>query len=42
MKIKVTDLIADFFKKKNINQVFGVTGGAAVHFLILSKNINIR
>ena len=32
MKIKVTDLIADFFKKKNINQVFGVTGGAAVHF----------
>ena len=31
MKIKTTDLIADFFKIKKIKQVFGVTGGAAVH-----------
>ena len=31
MEIKTTDLIANFFKSKGINQVFGVTGGAAVH-----------
>ncbi len=31
MQIKTTDLIASFFKSKGINQVFGVTGGAAVH-----------
>jgi acetolactate synthase-1/2/3 large subunit len=31
MNIKTTDLIASFFKSKGLNQVFGVTGGAAVH-----------
>lgn len=31
MRIKTTDLIANFFKSKGIKQVFGVTGGAAVH-----------
>ncbi len=31
MEIKTTDLIANFFKSKGIKQVFGVTGGAAVH-----------
>ena len=31
MQIKTTDLIASFFKSKGIDQVFGVTGGAAVH-----------
>ena len=31
MRIKTTDLIANFFKSKGISQVFGVTGGAAVH-----------
>ncbi len=31
MGIKTTDLIANFFKSKGIKQVFGVTGGAAVH-----------
>ena len=31
MIFKTTDLIASFFKSKGINNVFGVTGGAAVH-----------
>ncbi len=43
MKTKTTDLIASFFKSKGINQVFGVTGGAAVHFFdsYIKKKYNV-
>lgn len=43
MRIKTTDLIASFFKSKGINQVFGVTGGAAVHFFdsYIKKKYNV-
>jgi acetolactate synthase I/II/III large subunit len=43
MKTKTTDLIASFFKSKGIKQVFGVTGGAAVHFFdsYIKKNYNV-
>ena len=29
--MKFTDLIAEFFEKNNIDQVFGLQGGAVVH-----------
>lgn len=42
MEIKTTDLIANFFKSKGINQVFGVTGGAAVHLFDSYKKKNFK
>jgi acetolactate synthase-1/2/3 large subunit len=43
MNIKTTDLIASFFKSKGLTQVFGVTGGAAVHLFdsYKKKNFNV-
>ena len=38
--MKFTDLIAEFFEKNNIDQVFGLQGGAVVHiFDSLEKKI---
>ena len=31
MKIKVSDYISDFFVKKKMSHVFGITGGGAMH-----------
>ena len=42
MGIKTTDLIANFFKSKGIKQVFGVTGGAAVHLFDSYKKKKIQ
>ena len=40
MNVKTTDLIASFFKSKGLTQVFGVTGGAAVHLFDSYKKKN--
>ena len=37
MRIKTTDLIANFFKSKGINQVFGVTGPATTYKITMKK-----
>ena len=43
MKKKVSDIIVDFLDKKGISQVFGVTGGGAMHLNdSFSKNKNIK
>lgn len=42
MKIKVSDLIAKFLKKKNINHVFVFTGGAALHLIDSAKKFKIN
>ena len=31
MKTKISDYIANFFAKKKISHVFGITGGGAMH-----------
>ena len=41
MKIKVSDLIARFLKKKKINHVFVFTGGAALHLIDSAKKYKI-
>ncbi len=42
MKIKVSDLIAKFLKKKKINHVFVFTGGAALHLIDSAKKYKIN
>ena len=42
MKIKVSDLIARFLKKKKINHVFVFTGGAALHLIDSAKKYKIN
>ncbi len=42
MKIKVSDLIAKFLKKKKINHVFVFTGGAALHLIDSAKKQKIN
>ena len=31
MKIKISNYIKNFFEKKNLEHVFGITGGGAMH-----------
>ena len=38
--IKISDLVIDELYKNGIDTVFGVTGGAAVHFLTQQVNIH--
>lgn len=42
MRIKVSDYIADFFKRQGITQVFSVTGGGSIHLNdSFAKTLNV-
>ena len=43
MKKKVSDIVADFLAQKKLNNIFGVTGGGAMHLNdSFSKNKNLK